>query len=245
VRAGGVEAEREGRVLVARLDRPLARNALDTALCKRLHQLLDEAAADSGISVLALGSTDPACFSAGMDTKEALEPGARTLEVLLAVQWALETFPKPVVGMLGGYVIGGGAELALSLDIRIGSPSSVFAFPGTGYGLAQGSWHLVDVVGKSRALELVLTGRRPLADECLELGLLHELHDDPDARGREVAAELAERSDAAMQEAKRMIVAAWSRPQRERFEEEQRVNERLMAAGEVGARMVRGGGRKA
>jgi enoyl-CoA hydratase/carnithine racemase len=178
-----------------------------------------------------------------MDTKEALQPGARTLETLLEIQWALETFPKPVVGMLGGYVIGGGAELALSVDVRVGSPSTVFGFPGTGYGLAQGSWHLVDVVGKSRALELVLTGRRAAAAECLELGLLHEVDDDPDTRGRELAGELAERSDAAMQEAKRMIVAAWGRPQRERFEEEQMVNERLMAAGEVAERMGRGGRR--
>jgi enoyl-CoA hydratase/carnithine racemase len=233
--------ERVGRVLVARLDRPQARNALDIAVCKRLHEVLGEAAGDSGISVLALGSTDPACFSAGMDTKEALVPGARTLEVLLEIQWALETFPKPVVGMLGGYVIGGGAELALSIDIRVGSPATVFGFPGTGYGLAQGSWHLVDVVGKSRALELVLTGRRAPAAECLELGLLHEVDDDPDARGLVLAAQLAERSDAAMQEAKRMIVEAWGRPQRERFDEEQMVNDRLMATGEVHARMGTGG----
>lgn len=238
-----VLTERAGRVLVARLNRPHARNALDTALCDALREALDEAAADSDVSVFALGSTDASCFSAGMDTKEALQPGATTLEVLLDLQWALETFPKPLVAMLGGYVIGGGAELALSADVRIGSPATVLGFPGTGYGLAQGSWHLVDTVGPSRALELVLTGRRVGADECLRLGLLHESCDDPDARGMELAAELAQRSDVAMQEAKRMIRGAWARPQRERFEEEQMVNDRLMAAGEVGERMNRRDGR--
>jgi enoyl-CoA hydratase len=237
--ADEVLTERRGRVLVARLNRPHVRNALDIALCGLLRGVLDEAAADPDVSVLALGTTEPSCFSAGMDTKEALQPGASTLEVLLDLQWALETFPKPLIGMLGGYTIGGGAELALSADIRIGSPATVMGFPGTGYGLAQGSWHLVDVVGKSRALELVLTGRRVGAEECLELGLLHECHEDADARGLELAAQLSERSDAAMQEAKRMIVGAWGKLQRERFDEERMVNDRLMAAGEVGERMGR------
>jgi enoyl-CoA hydratase len=231
--------ERGEHVVVALLNRPHVRNALDTALCETLRGVLDESAAADDISALAIGSTQASCFSAGMDTKEALAPGARTLDTLLALQWELETFPKPVVGMLGGYVIGGGAELALSMDIRIGSQSTVFGFPGTGYGLAQGSWHLVDVVGKSRALELILTGRRPDAQESLELGLLHEVADDPDARGRELAGSLAGRSDIAMREAKRLIVAAWGRPQRDRFDEERRVNDRLMES-EMRARM--GGG---
>ena len=233
--------EQGERVVVALLNRPHVRNALNTALCETLRAVLDESAADDDVSVLAIGSTQASCFSAGMDTKEALLPGARTLDTLLALQWELETYPKPVVGMLGGYVIGGGAELALSMDVRIGSQSTVFGFPGTGYGLAQGSWHLVDVVGKSRALELVLTGRRPDVQESLELGLLHELADDPDSRGRALAASLARRSDVAMREAKRMIVAAWGRPQRERFDEERLVNKRLVAS-EMSARMGGGGG---
>jgi enoyl-CoA hydratase/carnithine racemase len=241
VSAAELVVERGERVVVALLNRPHVRNALDTALCESLRAVLDESAADADVSVLAIGSTQASCFSAGMDTKEALQPAARTLDTLLALQWELETYPKPVVGMLGGYVIGGGAELALSMDVRIGSQSTVFGFPGTGYGLAQGSWHLVDVVGKSRALELVLTGRRPNAQESLELGLLHELADDPDSRGRALAASLAGRSDVAMREAKRMIVAAWGRPQRERFDEERLVNERLVAS-EMSARMGGGGG---
>jgi enoyl-CoA hydratase len=243
--ADEILVERHDGVVVARLNRPDVRNALDTALCNSLRAVLDDAAADGDTSVLVLGSTDSSCFSAGMDTKEGLEPGASTLDVLLGLQWALETFPKPLVGTLGGYVIGGGAELALSADIRIGSPSTVFGFPATGYGLVQGSWHLVDAVGTSRALELVLTSRRMGAEESVRVGLLHEVHDDPDSRGVELASELVGRSDVAMQESKRMIRAAWGRPQRERFVEEQLVNERLMAAGEVRARMSRGEGRRA
>jgi len=207
------------------------------ALCEALRDALVEARTDPGVSVFVLGSTDSSCFSAGMDTKEALRPEATTMDVLLDVQWALESFPKPFVAIVGGHVIGGGAELALSADIRIGSPSTVFRFPGTGYGLAQGSWHLADAIGQSWARELVLTGRPVGAEECLRLGLLHEIHDDPEPPGLALARAVAERSDVAIQESKRMIMAAAGRPQRERFEEEQWVNARFMAEGEVGARI--------
>jgi enoyl-CoA hydratase/carnithine racemase len=116
-------------------------------MLESLRGILDDSAEDPSVSVFVLGSTDPACFSAGMDTKEAFAPAAKTIEVLLDVQWALEAYPKPMVAILGGHVIGGGAEVALSADVRIGSPGTHFRFPGTGYGIAQGSWHLVDAVG--------------------------------------------------------------------------------------------------
>lgn len=222
-----------------RLNRPRVRNALDTALLRALDAVLADAAADPDVSVLVLGSTDRAVFSAGMDTTESRTPGAATLDVLLDVQWALESFPKPLVGILGGFVIGGGAEVALSADVRIGSPSTVFRFPGTGYGLVQGSWHLVDIVGVSWARQLVLTGRPVAADECVRLGLLHEVHDDPDTAGLAVAHDLAQRSDAAMQASKRLILEAAGKSLRRRFDDERDVNSRLMAGDEVARRMSR------
>lgn len=237
--ADEVITEREDRILIARLNRPLARNALNTALLVRLRDVLTEAATDDGVSVLVLGSTSVSAFSAGMDTKEALAPGASTLDLLLEVQWAVESFPKPLVGVFAGYVIGGGAEVALSADIRIGSSSTVFSFPGTGYGLAQGSWHLPDVVGSSRARELVLSGRRVDAQECLRLGLLHEIDEDSEGRSLARARDLVHRSDSAMQTSKRLILAADAKSRRQRFEDEQSANRSLMATEGVEQRMNR------
>lgn len=161
------------------------------------------------------------------------------MEVLLRVQWALECFPKPLIGILPGHVIGGGAELALSADIRIGSASTTFRFPGTGYGLAQGSWHLLDAVGASWARQIVLTGRTVEAEECLRLGLLHEIVDDPDQRGLDIARELAERSDVAMQESKRMILTGAGKSLKERFHEEHKVNINSMARGDAAHRLAK------
>lgn len=200
--------------------------------------MLAETADDSGISVLVLSSTDPSCFSAGMDTVEALGPGSRTVDVLLELQWALETYPKPMIAVLRGHVIGGGAELAMSADIRIGCSLTTMRFPGTAYGIAQGSWHLVDAVGASWARQIVLTGRSIDAQECLHLGLLHEVVDDAESRGLSIALALAERSDAAMRAAKRLIREGASRPLRERFDDELRVNAKLMASGEVHQRLA-------
>ncbi len=234
-----VVTEREGRVLIARLNRPRVRNALDTGLLRALSAVLAEAAEDPQVSVLVLGSTDRAGFSAGMDTTESRTPGAATLDVLLEVQWALESFPKPLVAILEGFVIGGGAEVALSADVRIGSPSTVFRFPGTGYGLVQGSWHLVDVVGVSWARHIVLTGRLIAAEECLRLGLLHEIHDDAETAGLAAALALAERSGAAMRGSKRLILEAAGKSLRQRFDDERDVNAQLMASDEVARRMSR------
>jgi len=234
-----VVVDRDGRVLIARLNRPRVRNALDTALLQVLDAVLTDAAKNPEVAVLMLGSTDPAAFSAGMDTTESRTPGARTLDVLLEVQWGLESFAKPVVAGLDGFVIGGGAELALSADVRIGSPSTVFRFPGTGYGLVQGSWHLVDAVGVSWARQLVLTGRAVAAGECVQLGLLHELHEDPDAAAVAAAHALAARSDVAMRESKRLILESSTKSLRQRFDDERAANQELVGREDVARRMSR------
>jgi enoyl-CoA hydratase/carnithine racemase len=223
--------------MVARLNRPKVRNALNLALLESLAEVLRSSATDSSVSVLVLGTTDPCAFSAGMDITEAQLPGEKTSSFISEVLWMLASYPKPVIAALPGYVIGGGAELALAADIRLGDATTQFRFPGTRYGLVQGSWHLVDVVGGSWARHLVLTGRSVAADECLRLGLIHEIGDEPEARSLSVASELLERSQTAMLESKRLILASGGRTLKERFDQETLVTERLMRAGEVAGRL--------
>jgi enoyl-CoA hydratase/carnithine racemase len=232
-----LELERLDGILVVRLNRPNARNALNLALLQALGDALAASATDDDVSVFVLGTTQRAAFSAGMDTKEAALPGETTSARLLDVLWALASYPKPVVGALPGYVIGGGAELALAADIRVGDEATQFRFPGTRYGLVQGSWHLLDTVGASRAKELVLTGRPVGAEEALQLGLVHELSEDPDARALAIAAALTERSAVAMAETKRVFLAAGNKTLKERFDDEARVTEELMRGAEVAERL--------
>jgi enoyl-CoA hydratase/carnithine racemase len=226
--ASPVLTERDGRVLVVLLHRPSVRNALDLALIEALSSGLRAAAADDRIAVVVLASSDPRAFSTGMDTRAVAEHGGQVLRRLLDLQWQLESFAKPLVASLPGGVVGAGAELALSADVRVGDATTVFRFPSTAYGLVQGSWHLADAVGASRARELVLTGREVLAGECASLGLLHFLDDDAYGHARALARSMAERHDGAMTAAKRLILTADGRSRRARFEEEYEVNTRLV-----------------
>lgn len=208
------------------LNRPEAANALNLALVQRLQSALAEAAADESVMAVVMGSALDSVFSAGMDVKEAAGSDA-TLRGLLDLQWSLETFRKPLVGALSGHVIGGGAEVALSADIRIGRGDTTFVFPATGYGLVQGTWHLVDIVGASWAREIVFTGRPVGAEEALRLGLLHEIHDHPQARALALAAHLSTRSPGALAEVKRLLIGAGDRSLEERFRLESEANQRM------------------
>jgi enoyl-CoA hydratase len=204
------------------------RNALDLASIEALACEFRDAGSDDGIAVVVLASSDPRAFSTGMDTRAVAEHGGRVLSRLLELQWQLESFEKPLVASLPGWVVGAGAELALSADVRVGDATTVFRFPSTAHGLVQGSWHLAEAVGSSRARELVLPGRDVGADECLSLGLLHFAHADPYADAVARAHARAARHDGAMAAAKRLIVAADGRSRRERFEAEYEVNTRLV-----------------
>lgn len=217
---------RQDRVLSLVLNRPKAANALNVSLITSLEAALEDAAVDPEVDAVVMGSALDSVFCAGMDAKESIATD-QTFHGLLRLQWSLETFPKPLVAALPGHVIGGGAEIALSGDIRIGREDTRFVFPATGYGLVQGTWHLVDIVGASWAREIVLTGRPVLAEEALRLGLLHEIHQDPLRRAGEVAASLSERSPRALLEVKRLFLESAGRTMEERFRTENEVNERM------------------
>jgi enoyl-CoA hydratase/carnithine racemase len=215
-----VLTERLDAILVVRLNRPEARNALNLAVLDALAEALASSANDAGIVSLVLGTTRPAAFSAGMDKKEAQLAGQQTSTILSEVLWML----------------------ALAADIRVGDAATQFRFPGARYGLVQGSWHLLDTVGASWARQIVLTGRAVEAEEALRLGLIHEISPDAEARAVEVAAELREGSALAMAETKRLILEAGDKTLKERFDEETRITEELMQTTEVAGRL-RGGNR--
>lgn len=232
-----VSHDRENGTLTLRLNRPQARNAFNLEMIDLLRADLAAAADDPGVAVIVLGSTDPVAFSAGMDMKESTDPACEVDERLYDLQWELESLAKPVVGALDGYVFGGGAEIALSADVRVGSSTTRFCFPATRYGLVQGSWHLIDVVGWGRAKELVLTGRVVQASEAVRLGLLHEVHDEPLSRAQEIAASLALRSSASMGMVKQLFLASGSRTLEERFAAERSYNVTALRGPEVQQRM--------
>ena len=173
-----------------RLARPERRNALDVSL---LRAVTDELAADPGGPVL-LASADPQVFCAGADLTISDAERAAVSDLVYDCCEIIVTRPGPVITVLTGAAVGGGAQLAAASDLRIASPAARLRFTGPpGLSLSVGAWLLPDLVGRGPAMELTLTGRWVDAAEALAIGLVNEVCDDPGTVAAAIAARLAGR----------------------------------------------------
>jgi enoyl-CoA hydratase/carnithine racemase len=173
-----------------RMARPQRRNALDPALMAAIR---DELAAEPGTPAV-LGSTDPQVFCAGADLTISDAERSVVSDLVYDCCQTMVTRPGPVIAVIGGAAVGGGAQLAAACDFRIAGPGARFRWTGPpGLDLAVGAWLLPDLVGRGAALDLVLTGRWLQAAEALTLGLVNRVTDDPERAGGQMAADLAAR----------------------------------------------------
>jgi enoyl-CoA hydratase len=162
------------RLLLARPDR---RNALVPGMVAALTEAMRS---DPG-AVVVLRSTDPQVFCAGADLGLPDAGRAEVSDLLYECYEHMIARPGPVIAVLRGPAVGGGAQLAAAADLRIAGPGARLRWTGpSGRGLAVGAWILPDLVGRGLALELTLTGRWVDAAEALAAGLVHRLEDDPD-----------------------------------------------------------------
>jgi enoyl-CoA hydratase len=187
-----VQARAHG-VLALWLDRPQARNALDATLVAALH----EAFQNSRARAFVLGSTDSRCFCAGADLRLPDAERAAVSEQLYELYRAMVLAPAPIVAAVQGPAVGGGAQLALAADLRVGSPTASFRFPGPGHGLSVGAWGLPSVVGRGRTIDLCLTMRTVGAEEAAGIGLLDRVDEDPSEAALALADSLARLDPAA------------------------------------------------
>ncbi|QAY64608.1 enoyl-CoA hydratase/isomerase family protein [Xylanimonas allomyrinae] len=173
-----LRVERRKDRVVATLDRPEVRNAIDQATVDALHALCAELEAEPRTLVLTGAG---GVFAAGADIAELRErTGADALAgINTHVFERIHALPMPVIAAIDGYALGGGAELAYAADIRLGAPTLKMGNPETGLGIiaaAGASWRLPRIVGQARAAELLLTGRIVEASEALAIGLVSALH---------------------------------------------------------------------
>ncbi|MBM3540694.1 MAG: enoyl-CoA hydratase [Alphaproteobacteria bacterium] len=195
--------ETRGAVGLIRLNRPKALNALNAALIRDLGHALDAFEADASIGAVVLTGSDKA-FAAGADIKEMQSKSY--MDVYLAdfitIGWErITTCRKPIIAAVAGYALGGGCEVALMCDFVIAADSAKFGQPEIGIGTmpgAGGTQRLARFVGKSKAMEMCLTGRMMDAAEAERSGLASRVVP---------AADLVE--DAVKTAAK---IAAYSRP---------------------------------
>ena len=168
--------ERHRKVLLVRLNRPQALNALNTALARDLVAALAEADRDPGIGAMVITGSEKA-FAAGADIREMADKDfASVFGDDLFAEWdRLGTLGTPTIAAVAGYALGGGCELAMMCDIIIAADSAQFGQPEIRLGVIPGmggTQRLARAIGKAKAVDLILTGRMMDAAEAERSGLV-------------------------------------------------------------------------
>jgi len=175
-----ITAEKDGAVGVITLNRPDALNALSEPLMVELTAALDDFEADGDIGCIVLTGSEKA-FAAGADIKDMQSKTYMDayLEDFITQNWERVTrCRKPVIAAVAGFALGGGCELAMMCDFIIAADSAKFGQPEITLGVlpgAGGSQRLTRLVGKSKAMEMCLTGRMMDADEAERAGLVSRI----------------------------------------------------------------------
>ena len=204
----GYEVGEQG-VAVLRLERPDARNAMDTQMLAEILEHLAVARDDDAVRVLVISSSDHMGLSAGADIREAIDEQSKVerMQLFADVYDQIVAFPKPTVAVCHGDVVGGGAEVAIACDMRVGGSNLRMRFPGAALGVPVGPARLVTLCGLAAAKYLLLSSRTVGADEALRLGLVNRV---APAAGTEeaalrLAAEVAAHPPEAVARLKRML----------------------------------------
>ncbi|MDJ0951800.1 MAG: enoyl-CoA hydratase-related protein [Alphaproteobacteria bacterium] len=179
----------EDGIIVVRINRPEARNALNTPTRQALAEAFEAIHADASVRAVVL-TGDEQAFAAGADLREFID--ANPVEMMKRRSeryWAtVARTPQPVIAAINGYALGGGLELAMCADIIIAGESAQLGQPEVRVGVmpgAGGTQRLTRAVGKFQAMRLCLTGRPISADEALRMGLVSQVV--PDAEVCETA----------------------------------------------------------
>jgi enoyl-CoA hydratase/carnithine racemase len=174
--------EKKNNVAYITVNRPSVRNALNAATVRELKTAFEQAKSDYEIRVIILTGAGDKAFVAGADINElaALTPAAGKEYALggQPVFNAIEELGKPVIAAVNGYALGGGCELAMACTLRIASDNAVFGQPEVKLGIIPGyggSQRLPRLVGKGRALQILLTAEMIPAAEALRIGLVNQV----------------------------------------------------------------------
>lgn len=210
---GFVKLEQQGSVGILTIDRPDALNALNSQVLADLDLALDQIEANEGIYVVILTGAGRS-FVAGADIAEMKEFssidgkrfGVRGGSVFLK----LENLSKPVIAAINGFALGGGCELAMSCDIRLASEKAKFGQPEVGLGITPGfggTQRLPRIVGVSKAMELILTGKVIGAAEAQAIGLVSSVYPPEELMDRalELANAICANAQIAVCESKKCI----------------------------------------
>ena len=209
-----VLVERRGHVLIATINRPEARNAINQAVHVRLGLALEEADADPQVRVVVLTGAGEQAFCAGADLKALArgEPLLPTDPVQLAWGFAgvvAHPISKPMIAAVNGFALGGGTELALACDLVVAAETAMFGLPEVKRGIiaaAGGAFRLVQQLPRKLAMEVLLTGEPFNAQRALELGFVNRVVAQAEvlATALQLAETIANNAPLAVQASKRI-----------------------------------------
>ncbi len=207
---------KEGPLGIVTINRPEALNALSSKLVNELTSALTELEADEEVRCLVMTGSERA-FSAGADIGEMAGMSAVQMamtEHFFPLWDKVGRYPKPIVGALSGFVLGGGLELAMSLDVLIASETTQLGQPEINIGVIPGgggTQRLTRAVGKYKAMEMILTGARIGAEEAKALGLVSRVVPKEAylEEAKKVAREIASKSPVSVKLAKMAVNKAF------------------------------------
>lgn len=172
----------EKGIAILTINRPEKLNALNKQVLSDIDDALSHIEKSDTIRLLIITGSGDKAFVAGADIKELRDldrkSGGETSFAGQNLFNRIEEFSKPVIALVNGYALGGGAELAMACHIRIGMENAIFGLPEVSLGLIPGyggTQRLPQLVGKGKAMELILTGGQLKAEEARELGLLNKV----------------------------------------------------------------------
>ena len=245
--AEAVRVERSGPVYTVLLSRPDRRNAVDGATAAALADAFRAFEQDAEAAVAVLHG-EGGVFCAGADLKAAGTPDGNRVDPngdgpMGPTRMRLS---KPVIAAVAGHAVAGGLELALWCDLRVAEESAVFGVFCRRWGVPLidgGTIRLARLIGQSRAMDMVLTGRPVNAGEAQAFGLANRVVPDGQSRpaAEELAAELARFPQRCMREDRLSLIEQWGKPEEQALAEELEHGLRSMAEVQGGLERFRSG----
>ncbi|MDF1799361.1 MAG: enoyl-CoA hydratase-related protein [Planctomycetota bacterium] len=233
-----VEVRREGDLVWLTINRPEVMNCLSFPTLRRFRTLLAELAEDLSIRCILIAGAGDKAFCAGADLKERksmpMDLVPEFVKNIRGLMDDVEAMPQPTVAVVGGFAFGGGTELMLACDLRVAARTARFGLTETSLAIipgAGGTQRLPRLIGKSRAKDLILTGRRLEAPEAETMGLVNRVAEPAalEDAAREVANAIAANGPVAVRAAKAAVDGGSELPQREGLELEARCYERTLS----------------
>jgi len=177
-----VRIETSDGVAIITVDRPKVLNALNAQTVAEIGEAFEQARNDDAVKAVILTGGGEKAFVAGADIAELAKmtpiTGKATAERGQSIFMKIERFPKPVIAAINGFALGGGCELALACHIRIASEKAQIGLPEVTLGIIPGyggTQRMARLLGKGKALELILTGDRIPAQEAERIGLVNKV----------------------------------------------------------------------